>query len=265
MNQYASQPVLFLEYDTDDSAFNWREWRWWAAFEGSSVILPTVMVDSGNEISNGYVDFATVYGNMVDTSLSRPPQGTISATSSRVGNTLEFDIQVTNQSGVVLGPGNDATVWAIVYEEFGSSGTGRLTNRFVRAAAYADISQNLAHGETDNYTVATSELNGVVWDNLEWVALAEYRPAGSTGAWDMIQAFFSKSQIVITKEWNGNVDSQWHTPDNWTPSGIPGVEDQVEIADSTNDPVIGQDEASLQLLLIASGKLTIDQGPLTIQ
>jgi hypothetical protein len=47
--------------------------RWFAAWnQPGDIYLPLAMVDSGNQISNGSVEFATVYGDMVDTALSRP-------------------------------------------------------------------------------------------------------------------------------------------------------------------------------------------------
>ncbi len=154
----------------------------------------------------------------------------------------------------------------IVYEEFESPGDGRITNRFVRAASYETITEDLLPGETETYTISTPELSGVVWDNLEWVALADYRPGGrDIGPWDTIQAFLSNKTTAITREWNGDFDDQWHDADNWTPSGTPGFYDQVEIGESFNDPVIGVGEASVHFVSVASGMLTVTGGPLTIR
>ena len=184
---YAGQPVIFLEYDVDDSALSSREWRWWSAYNGSSVTLPMVMVDSGNRISNGYEDFNAKYSSMVNSSLARDAQANITATGQRVGNTLHFNVEVENRSDVTLSYSNNAAVWVIIYETFSSPGGVRLTNRFVRVTASTSIS-SLSPNGVGNFVVDTPTLNGVVWDNLRAVVLVDYLPSGSPGVYDMLQA-----------------------------------------------------------------------------
>ena len=186
--EYAGQPVLFLEYDVDDPTLSARQWRWWNAFGGGSVILPMVMVDSGNQISNGPEDFDTRYRAMVDASQARDPRAEIVVSGRRSGDALHFDVQVTNRSGVTLGSGNGATFWAIVYEEFDAPGSGRLTNRFVRVVASMPVSPDLAPDATRAFTLDTPALGGVNWGGLRAIVLVDYRPAGSSGAYDMLQA-----------------------------------------------------------------------------
>jgi hypothetical protein len=70
---YWYQPVVFLEYDMNGD-FPTRSSRWQAAYGGGFTGTPWIMVDSGNQISHGWVDFYTVYKGMVDVSLPRPPQ-----------------------------------------------------------------------------------------------------------------------------------------------------------------------------------------------
>ena len=180
----------------DSSLFSSRQSRWYAAYEGGDYILPFVMTDSGNAISNGYEDFVTNYSTMVDASLARPVKATLAASSQRVGDTLRFTVQLTNQSGVTLGTSNSATVWAIVYEAFTTApgATERLTKRYVRAAVPQAITTNLANGATRTFTITTPTLSGVVWANLRWIVLADYLPAGSSGAYDMLQAISSLGQ-----------------------------------------------------------------------
>jgi hypothetical protein len=185
---YASQPVVFIEYDVDDDTFAAREQRWWTAHGGGSVTLPMVMVDSGHEFSNGYEDFDTRYTAMVDASLARPAAAEITASGQRVGDTLHFDIQIVNRLGATLGAGNSARVWVIVYEEFSVSGAGRLTNRFVRAIASTALSPDLPDGETRSLTLDTGALSGVAWENLRAIVLVDYRPGGTSGAYDTLQA-----------------------------------------------------------------------------
>ncbi len=134
---YAGQPVVFLEYDIDNAPYS-RYGRWWAAYGGGgSVYLPLIMVDSGHQISNGYLNFYNVYKAMVDTELARPPQAEIQAQWWRTGDKVGFYAQVKNLSPAKLSSGtNSASVHAIVYED----AKVKVTNRFVRAAVETGIS-----------------------------------------------------------------------------------------------------------------------------
>ena len=187
-NDYAAQPVVFLEQNANSSLGD-RIGRWWAAYgSGGSVGVPLVMVDSGHQISTGYVDFYTTYQAMVDAELARPALAEITAYSERVGDTLHFDVQLTNLSGASLSYSNGATVHAIVYEDDDEG----VTSRIVRAAVSTAIYPALAHGETMTFTLET-ELSGVDWDKIHPLVLADYRPGG-TGAYDMLQAAFALEQ-----------------------------------------------------------------------
>ncbi len=201
VSQYANQPVVFIEYDVDTQPLsNSRRDRWWEAWKasggGDTAYFPWVMTDSGNAISNGNEDFTTKYSAMVDASLARPAQATLAASSERIGDTLQFTVQLTNQSGLTLGTSNSATVWAIVYEVFDTApgATERLTKRYVRADVPQAITSDLANGATGSYTLNTPTLSGVVWENLQWIVLADYLPPGSLGAYDMLQAISSLGQ-----------------------------------------------------------------------
>ena len=142
------------------------------------------MVDSGNQISSGYVGFYNVYKTMVDAALARPVQAEIQAHWWRIGNKVGFYIQVKNLSSVTLSSSaNSATVHAIVYED----AHVKATNRFARAAVESGIS-NLAPNATATFKLETSDLSVVNWDNLHFVVLVDYRPLGSVGAFDMLQA-----------------------------------------------------------------------------
>jgi hypothetical protein len=121
---------------------------------------------------------------MVDTALARPAQTQIQAYWWRTENKVGFYVQVTNLSNVTLSlTTNSATVHAIVYED----AHVQLTNRFVRAAISTGIS-NLAPNATATFTLETSDLSDVNWDNLHYIVLVDYRPSGSVGAYDMLQA-----------------------------------------------------------------------------
>ncbi|MBN1402326.1 MAG: hypothetical protein JXA74_15910 [Anaerolineae bacterium] len=177
--------MLWLEYDTDIN--HAREARWWTAFGGSSVYLPMSQVDSGQQIASGYEDFAARYRGMVSAALARPAEAELVATGQRVDDGLRLSVQLTNRSGVALGSANDATLWVIVSEEHAGPGEGRLTGRVVRHNEAWKIA-SLAPDATATYTLDTMPLSGVDWTHVRAVVLADYRPGGSVGPYDMLQA-----------------------------------------------------------------------------
>ncbi|NKQ36324.1 MAG: hypothetical protein HF973_11995 [Chloroflexi bacterium] len=146
------------------------------------------MVDSGNQISNGYENFYASYSSMVNASLARDAQADLTASGQRIGSTLRVNVTVYNASNITLSFTNNAAVWLIVYEIFDSPGAGRLTNRFVRATSSTYLSSPLPPGSSADFVLDTPALNGVVWNNLRAVVLVDYLPDGSSRAYDMLQA-----------------------------------------------------------------------------
>jgi hypothetical protein len=143
------------------------------------------MVDSGQLISNGRVDFYNVYKSMVEHELARPPQAEIEAYASRVGDKVKFSIKLTNLSGVTLSYwSNYATVHGIVYED---AKVG-VTNRIVREAVYESIYSEVSPDSSGMFNLETSDLTDVNWDNLHFLALVDYRPQGASGPYDILQA-----------------------------------------------------------------------------
>jgi hypothetical protein len=179
--EYADQNVVFLEYYVN-ADFGSRVNRWWAAFGGGQAYLPLVMVDSGNQITNGYEDFYKIYKDMVDASVVRLAQATLEAYTWRDGNKVGFYAQVENLSGVTLSPSNNATVHGIVYEDIHAG----ATDRYVRAAVSTGIT-NLSPNGFATFTMETSDLEGVNWDKLHFIVLVDYKPQGSS-SYDMLQA-----------------------------------------------------------------------------
>ena len=200
-NEYALSPVLFLEYPVDSAPPD-RYNRWWAAYtSGGSVYLPLVMFDSGNQINNGNVEFYNVYKPMVETALARPAKAAIHSWVLRCGDRLRFFIRVTNHGGApVGGAGSEAAVHAIVYEDAHVADT----NRYVRAAVATSIAQALADGSSAFFTLESPELTGVNWDKLHSVALADYRPAGTTGPYDMLQAALAPRAGILREDFDAD-------------------------------------------------------------
>lgn len=143
------------------------------------------MADSGHRISTGSVDFYNVYKGMVDGELTRAPGAEFEAVSTRVGERVRLTGWVTNRSDATLSSArNDATVHGIVYEEVSGGSTGRI----VRAAVSFPIASDLPNGSSVEFTMETPDLTGVNWQNIHTVVMADYRPGGSSGAYDMLQA-----------------------------------------------------------------------------
>jgi hypothetical protein len=203
-NDYGAQPVVFLEQGVDPVGN--RVWRFWDSYGGSTASYPCIMVDSGHQIRTGPVSYYDVYKGMVDAEMARPSQANIVASCWRVGNRVRVSGQMTNLSGVTLSSSlNGATINAIVYED---AHVG-VTDRYVRAAPSTLITSALANGGTTTFTLETPDLTGVNWDKLHTIVLADYRPAGSSGPWDMLQATRASSlinTIYVSKDGscNGN-------------------------------------------------------------
>ena len=175
--------MVFLEEDVDNPPGD-REDRWWWAYQGSSATLPLTMVDSGHQISNGYVDFYNTYKVMVDKELSRSATADLEAYYRRIGDHFRIYGRLANLSGVTLSDNNAAQVEAIAYEETHV----HLTDRYVRDAVGSALGSQLAPGATMTFTLDTPDLSGVNWNNMRLLVAADYLPAGYVGAFDMLQA-----------------------------------------------------------------------------
>jgi hypothetical protein len=180
---------MFIEYNVG-SAPTSRLSRYRASADAGST-LPFVIVDSGNQASNGSVNFAEVYSSMVEKAMARPAQASLAATWQREGEKVKFSVQVTNLSGLTLSEENEATVHAIVYEEADVQETGR----FVHAAVSTDI-LSLKPDASETFTLATSALSDVNWNKLHFLVMVDYRPSGSSGAYDMLQATIAEPQTL---------------------------------------------------------------------
>jgi hypothetical protein len=69
--------------------------------------------------------------------------------------------------------------------------------------------------------------------------------------------------VSLSKVWNGSVDTDWNTADNWTPVGVPTNLDCVVIPNVTNDPIISGgafDAYAYSLRILNDGLLTLNSG-----
>ena len=183
-NEYAGSPIVFLEHPVTDPPLS-RFSRYLSA--SVSTIPPMVMIDSGNQVSSGIMNYYSVYKSLVDQALTRPPRGGIQATWKRIGDQVHFSVQVTNQSGGTLSLlQNAATVHVMVYEE---TNVG-VTSRYVRAAVSKSIINSLPSGASASFTLETADLTGVDWSKLHYLALVDYQPGGVAvlEPYDILQA-----------------------------------------------------------------------------
>jgi len=141
-----------------------------------------MMIDSGNQYSSGNENFVVVYSAMIDASLLRPTGASMLVSADQSGGVLHFDVQLTNTSGETLSAANDATLTALVWEEPTSTGAIPLV-----AAAGTTAITTLTDGDTSDYGFEVS-VGGLNASRIQWVVIADYRPATSTSAYDTLQA-----------------------------------------------------------------------------
>jgi len=77
----------------------------------------------------------------------------------------------------------------------------------------------------------------------------------------VLSLFFSQKLFAVEKFWTGATDSNWNTPSNWNPSGVPNSNDVVYIQSTTVKPVIQNGTtAYANLLNLSSSTLTVNNG-----
>jgi hypothetical protein len=176
--------VVFLEQNVN-APLGQRYGRWWTAYgQGGSVYLPLVMANSGHQISTGSVNFASVYAGMIDSELQGPAGADVWAVATRLGDHFRVSVHVRNRSGSTWTTAMDPTIHVLVYED---AAVG-VTNTYVRSAAYSRITSALDDGATTGVVLETAAISPADWAKVHVIALVDYRPGGTTGAYDMLQA-----------------------------------------------------------------------------
>lgn len=184
--EYAGRPVVFLEYYAGASEGN-RESRFQAAWGPQGYSVPMAIVASGFRFSQGPADYYNVFKGMIETDLARPPQVEIEAWWRKTDPmTLRIYATVHNTSSVVLDDAvNAAGIWGLAWEHKAPLG---ITGMYTRAARRTPITVATAPGASVSVTVDLTINLLVDWNNLQAAAAAEIRPAGTSGAYDMLQA-----------------------------------------------------------------------------
>ena len=142
------------------------------------------MADSGHQFSTGVVAYSSVYRGMVDAELARPAAADVEANAWRVGSRYRVSARVVNRSGTALSGANAATVHAIVYEDIKVG----VTSRTVRDAVYSAVTGAVADGASATFNLETRDITPSDWSKVHVLVLVDYRPGGSSGAYDMLQA-----------------------------------------------------------------------------
>jgi hypothetical protein len=179
--EFADDNVLFVEQDVD-APLGGRLDRWFDAYAaGGTVYLPLTMVDSGHQISTGPVDFAAAYRAMIEDSRDRPAMARMTVSGTRVGDLIRFEVRLGNDSGVTLSAANGAALTALILEEPASIAT---VPRVVSAAVLP--LSTVVDGESRELSFEV--MTDIEPERTRWVVIADYRPPGSTGAFDALQA-----------------------------------------------------------------------------
>jgi hypothetical protein len=180
--------VVFLIYHLATAPAS-RSNTWWDSYnlirrEGAFVSEPMVMVDSGNQVFNGPVEYETYYKKMISASARRNPQAVIHATYEQVRQNVLLEIEMKNLTGQSLSfSTNAATVHVIVYVE---KSPGVLTSNVL--ATYSTSLQYLEPNQSATIPLTIPVPNGSDGSNLKYLVFLDYVPPEAQGVHDMLQA-----------------------------------------------------------------------------
>jgi hypothetical protein len=82
-----------------------------------------------------------------------------------------------------------------------------VTSRIVRDAVYSAIGSPVADGGQASFEISTNDLTPANWANVHVLALVDYRPGGTTGAYDMLQAAFANVRVPPAFDFDGDLKS----------------------------------------------------------
>jgi len=192
IKEYAGQPVLFLEQSADHSLGN-RFQRWQKRYNrNDSAALPFTMVDSGQQISCGPMEFKSAFRGIVNDSMARAVPARLTAETRRVGNSFRVFLQLTNQEPNTLTyKEHQPALQIIIYEEAELIFAGYP----VKAMVTTEIYQDLRSGVTIPFILETPDLQKLLtrqykgkipWERLRVAALADYLPQGQAKAYDLL-------------------------------------------------------------------------------
>jgi hypothetical protein len=161
-----------------------REERVFAAIQ-QSAYFPIILVSSGHALFTGPTSPYATYRSMIQTDLARPATGELAAWWRRDGNDVAVWATLRN-----LGPGtlsqaaNGAAFTAMVYEPIYEY----PFQNPVRGATEVPLASAVAAGATAQFQARVVRPGVADWSRAAVVALVDYRPGGTTGTYDVVQA-----------------------------------------------------------------------------
>jgi hypothetical protein len=81
---------------------------------------------------------------------------------------------------------------------------------------------------------------------VDWTRVRKWAGGESTATPQTEESYF-------THRWTGDVDTDWHTEDNWSGNIIPDEDSRILIPDVTNQPIISSADASCNLIVLQTG------------
>jgi Viral BACON domain len=174
--------VVFLAYTWDYAGA--RQLRVLAAHPGEAT-FPIILVSSGHAVFTGPTSPYTQYRSMIQADLTRPASGDVAAWWQRDGNDVVVWATLRNTGAATLSQtSNGAALTATVYEpiyEFPFQDP-------VRGTVTATLTSPVEPGATSQLQARVVAPAVVDWSRAAVVALVDYRPKGTTGAYDVVQA-----------------------------------------------------------------------------
>ena len=174
--------VVFLAHTWDDAGA--RQLRAWAAHPGDAY-FPIILVSSGHAVFTGPTSPYSTYRSMIESDLARPASGELEAWWQRQGSDVVVWATLRNAGAVSLSTAaNVAALTAMVYEpiyEFPFQDP-------VRGTVTVSLTAPVDPGATAQLQARVAAPAVADWSRAAVVALVDYRPAATTGAYDVVQA-----------------------------------------------------------------------------
>jgi hypothetical protein len=201
LNADMSGPRVVLLAHTWNSAGT-REQRVGAAYPYAAY-FPIVFVSSGHALFTGPTSPYATYRSMIEADLARPATGELQAWWQQDGHDVVVWATLRNAGAATLSQAaNGAAFTVMVYEpiyEFPFQDP-------VRGAVAVPLTAPLASGATAQLQARVVTPAPIHWSQAAVVALVDYRPSGTKGAYDVVQAacavpaelYVAPAEIAVT-------------------------------------------------------------------
>jgi hypothetical protein len=202
--KYSATAILIYDVDNPPAS---RYSIWWQAFHSvlpgsTTAYLPMVMVDSGEMINHGEVNYYNVlsgvqitttttlldvFKNMVDTAIYGSPEVIITPTYQISGNKALFDVAINNKSNQTFSyTSNKACIYAVIYENKASN----VITTNVRDLVVNNLT-GIGPKTLTTISLQSSTLSSINWNQMRFLVFFEYQPTGSTGYRSMLTSAYA--------------------------------------------------------------------------